>query len=47
MWLATVGVIGVAMSIGVSIGLCSAIGLLFGTAHLTLPFLLLGKFYFY
>ncbi|XP_046844152.1 patched domain-containing protein 3-like isoform X2 [Xenia sp. Carnegie-2017] len=42
MWLATVGVIGVAMSIGVSIGLCSAIGLLFGTAHLTLPFLLLG-----
>ena len=31
------------MSIGVSVGLCSAMGLLFGTAHMTLPFLLLGK----
>lgn len=34
---------GVGMSIGVSVGLCSAMGLLFGTAHMTLPFLLLGK----
>jgi hypothetical protein len=33
----------VGMSIGVSVGLCSAMGLLFGTAHMTLPFLLLGK----
>ncbi len=31
------------MSIGVSVGLCSAMGLLFGTAHMTLPFLLLGR----
>ena len=31
------------MSIGVSVGLCSAMGLLFGSAHMTLPFLLLGK----
>lgn len=43
MWLAFVGVFGVAMSIGVSVGLCSAMGLLFGTAHMTLPFLLLGE----
>ncbi|XP_028413011.1 patched domain-containing protein 3-like [Dendronephthya gigantea] len=41
-WLACVGVFGVAMSIGVAVGLCSAMGLLFGSAHLTLPFLLLG-----
>ena len=42
MWLACVGVFGVGMSIGVSVGLCSAMGLLFGTAHMALPFLLLG-----
>jgi hypothetical protein len=39
-------VFGVGMSIGVSVGLCSAMGLLFGTAHMTLPFLLLGKIHY-
>lgn len=31
------------LSIGVSMGLSSAFGLLYGPAHSTLPFLLLGK----
>ncbi len=30
------------LSVGVSMGLCSAFGLFYGPAHTTLPFLLLG-----
>lgn len=42
-WLAILGVVGVGMAIGVSFGLSSAFGEMYGPVHSTLPFLLLGK----
>ncbi|CAB4003433.1 patched domain-containing 3-like, partial [Paramuricea clavata] len=41
-WLALGGIVGVGLSVGVSMALCSAFGLFYGPAHTTLPFLLLG-----
>lgn len=41
-WLALFGVLCVGLSIGVSFGIASAIGIFYGPIHSTLPFLLLG-----
>ncbi|KXJ16057.1 patched domain-containing protein 3 [Exaiptasia diaphana] len=41
-WLAILGVISVGLAIGVSFGLSSAFGEMYGPVHSTLPFLLLG-----
>ncbi|XP_028417678.1 patched domain-containing protein 3-like [Dendronephthya gigantea] len=41
-WVALGGIISVGLSVGVSMGLCSAFGFFYGPAHTTLPFLLLG-----
>ena len=41
-WLAAAGILGVAMGIVVSYGLCSAFGLFYGPMHSVMPFLMLG-----
>ena len=43
-WIALLGVLTAALSIGVSFGIASAFGFSYGQLHATLPFLLLGKF---
>ena len=43
-WIALLGVLTVALSIGVSFGIASAFGFSYGQLHATLPFLLLGKY---
>lgn len=42
-WLALSGILSTAMAIGMSFGLCSAFGLLYGPIHSSLPFLLIGE----
>ena len=43
-WIALLGVLTIALSIGVSFGIASAFGFSYGQLHATLPFLLLGKY---
>ena len=42
LWLSVGGIVGVAMGIIVSYGLCSAFGFFYSAAHTVMPFLLLG-----